>query len=132
MANARVRERPRDPREGGVVPATGGEPVSPDVHTRWVHDTEKRRRQMEQQGYGYATETDVNPNHDGWKTTDGVIRNGDLVLMKTDRARADEKAKAARIDRENRDNAQIQRATQEFDTLDGHGQERGGKFISIP
>lgn len=124
-----------------ITPAGGGEPVSPDVHTRWVRDTEKRIRQMEQQGFVKAEESDVRADHDGWKTTEGVIRNGDLILMKAQRERVE--AKKQTVDQFNaaREQARLNEAnrirddagTDTLETRPGHGQRRGsGKTISIP
>lgn len=112
MANVRVRERPRretDQRRLST-PASGGEPVEIDVHTRWVRDTPNRMRRMEQQGYVIADESDVVKNHDGYKTAEGVIRNGDLILMKCDRARHEAKVRETREFNEHRERSRLSKA----------------------
>jgi hypothetical protein len=105
MANVRVREPKR-----GHDDARNAAPKSPDVHTRWVRDKESRIRQMQQQGYVPATEDDIRKNHDGWQTPEGVIRNGDLILMKCDKARYEKKRDEIREFNEHRERSRLSKA----------------------
>lgn len=130
MAAAKVTREPGEDRL--LAPAKNAKPQSADVHTRWVRDSDKRIRQMEQQGFVKADESDVQANHDGWKTPEGVLRNGDLILMKADRARVEEKRTEINRFNADRERARVEQANKEFDSKTGHGQERKGKFYSIP
>lgn len=129
-----VRERPRDPNAGRQVhPAAGAAPVNGDVHTHWTRDTPDRIRELENQGYVKAEEADVESNHQGYATAEGIIRKGDLVLMKCQRERVEKRDNENQNYKRRREQGAIAEAEKgaEIEKRSGHGQRRGSRVMDI-
>jgi len=121
------------PQERFVPPADKAAPKDPDAHTRWVRDTPRRIEQLKRQGYQTATKEDVPGLGRGWDDGE-VIRDGDLVLMKTGREGVEERE----LDRRRTGEEQERKQRQTFDQMagmednaDARDSSRRGKMYAV-